>query len=165
MEEGGTHEKNDHQNSLSPRDTAGAAHRTYRRGSLCSVCLRFFCLSQKHTDPIQGPGDPINLLFIGSKEQITHGFQQASWLIPDPITPQTSARIAADSLAHRSYPTAPMSNLYVFGRVQDLAFEKPTTDIHYRGHIRNWKTTTLIGRQPAWIGAATYESSIELSST
>lgn len=110
-------------------------------------------------------GDPINLLFIGSKEQITQGFHLAGWLIPDPITTQTSARIAVDSLAHRNYPTAPVSNLYVFGRVQDLAFEKPTTDVQYRGHIRIWQTRTFIGGQPVWVGAATYDSGIELSST
>jgi hypothetical protein len=110
-------------------------------------------------------GDPINVLFVGSKNQIMHSFQQASWLIPDPITSQTSAKIAGDSLAHRSYPTAPVSNLYVFGRVQDLAFEKPTNDIQNRGHIRIWKTDTLIDGQPVWVGAATYDSGIELSST
>src|SRR5216683_5414784 len=84
-------------------------------------------------------GDPINLVFIGSKDQITRSFQQAGWLIPDPITPQTSAKIAADSLTHKSYPNAPVSNLYVFGRVQNLAFEKPTNDVQNRGHIRLWK--------------------------
>lgn len=110
-------------------------------------------------------GDPINLIFVGSKEQIMHSFQQAGWLIPDPITAQTSAKITVDSLAHRNYPTAPVSNLYVFGRVQDLTFEKPTTDVQYRGHIRIWATTTLIGGQPVWVGAATYDSGIELSST
>ncbi len=110
-------------------------------------------------------GDPINLVFVGTKDQIMHSFQQAGWLLPDPITPQTSAKIAADSLAHRSYPTAPVSNLYVFGRVQDLAFEKPTNDIANRGHIRLWKTGTLIGGQLVWIGQASYDSGIELSGT
>src|SRR5712692_6624744 len=110
-------------------------------------------------------GDPINLVFVGSKDQITRSFQQAGWLIPDPITPQTSAKIAADSLTHRSYPTAPVSNLYVFGRVQDLAFEKPTNDVQNRGHIRLWKTGTLIGGQLVWVGQASYDSGIELSST
>src|SRR6266704_5339357 len=60
-------------------------------------------------------GDPINLLFVGSQDQIRHSFHQAGWLIPDPITSQTSAKIAVDSLAHQSYPTAPVSNLSVFG--------------------------------------------------
>src|SRR2546428_9370473 len=30
-------------------------------------------------------GDPLNLVFVGSKDQITHSFQQAGWLIPDPL--------------------------------------------------------------------------------
>src|SRR6266481_8658303 len=110
-------------------------------------------------------GDAINVVFVGRKDQITHSFQQAGWLIPDPITPQTSAKIAADSLAHRSYPTAPVSNLYVFGRVQDLAFEKPTNDVQNRGHIRLWKTGTLIGGQLVWVGQASYDRGIELSGT
>src|SRR5260370_12838988 len=110
-------------------------------------------------------GDPINILFVGSKDQITHSFQQAGWLIPDPITLQTSEKIAVASLAHRSYPTAPVSNLYVFGRVQDLAFEKPTNDVANRGHIRLWKTGTLIRGQLVWIGQASYDSGIDLSGT
>src|SRR5712692_8031824 len=109
-------------------------------------------------------GDPINLVFVGSKVQITHSFQQAGWLLPDPITLQTSEKIAVASLAHRSYPTAPVSNLYVFGRVQDLAFEKPTNDVANRGHIRIWKTGALIIGPPVWVGAASYDSGIELSS-
>src|SRR5712692_7414143 len=109
-------------------------------------------------------GDPVNLVFVGSKVQITHSFQQAGWLLPDPITLQTSEKIAVASLAHRSYPTAPVSNLYVFGRVQDLAFEKPTNDVANRGHIRIWKTGALIIGPPVWVGAASYDSGIELSS-
>jgi len=110
-------------------------------------------------------GDPINLVFVGTKEQILHSFQQAGWLIPDPITLQTSEKIAAASLAHRSYPTAPVSHLYVFGRVQDLAFEKLTNDVQNRGHIRLWKTGTLIGGQFVWVGQASYDHGIELSGT
>jgi len=110
-------------------------------------------------------GDPLNLVFVGSKDQITHSFQQAGWLIPDPITFQTSEKIAVASLTHKRYPTAPVSNLYVFGRVQDLAFEKPTNDAANRGHIRLWQTGTLIGGQLVWIGQASYDSGIELSGT
>jgi hypothetical protein len=110
-------------------------------------------------------GDPINLLFVGSQDRLRHSFHQAGWLIPDPITSQTSAKIAVASLVHKSYPTAPVSNLYVFGRVQDLVFEKPTNDVANRGHIRLWKTGTLIGGQLVWIGQASYDSGIELSGT
>ncbi len=110
-------------------------------------------------------GDPVNMVFVGRKDQIMQSFQKAGWLIPDPITLRTAEKIAVDSLAHRSYPTAPVSNLYVFGRVQDLAFEKPTNDVQNRGHIRLWKTGTLIGGQLVWVGQASYDRGIELSGT
>jgi hypothetical protein len=109
------------------------------------------------------PGDPINLILIGSKEQITQSFKRAGWLIPDPITPQTTAKIAVDSLAHRSYPTAPVSKLYAFGHAQDLAFEMPTNDVQNRGHVRFWKTTTYLGGNLVWVGQASYDQGIELS--
>lgn len=110
-------------------------------------------------------GDPINLVLIGSQEQITQSFHQAGWLTPDPITPQSTARIAADSLVHRSYQTAPVSTLYVFGRAQDLAFEKPTNDVQNRGHIRLWQTGTRISGQTVWVGQASYDRGIELSAS
>ncbi len=139
---------------------------------ICMVLIRFYPYTYqfpaypKITRTQSGAeGDPINLIFVGGQDQIRQSFQQAEWLIPDPITLQTSAKIAADSLAHRPYPTAPVSNLFIFGRVQDLAFEKPTNDVANREHIRLWKTGTRIGGQRVWIGQASYDSGIELSGT
>ncbi|MGZ3622099.1 MAG: LssY C-terminal domain-containing protein [Ktedonobacteraceae bacterium] len=136
------------------------------------ACIRFYPYSYdfstyptlSHTKS-GAAGDPINVLFIGRNDQILQSFHSAGWLTPDPITTKSSMRIAVDSLAHRSYPTAPVSNLYVYGRVQDLAFEKPTSDVQNRGHIRIWKTGSLIDGQSVWVGAATYDSGIEVSGT
>jgi LssY C-terminus len=110
-------------------------------------------------------GDPLDIILVGSASQIRESFARAGWLIPDPITPQTSARIATASLAHQPYPTAPVSALYVFGRVQDLAFERPTNDVQNRGHIRLWQTSLHLGGQPVWLGQASYDHGIELSGT
>ena len=110
-------------------------------------------------------GDPLNIILVGSASQIMQSFARAGWLIPDPITPKTSARIATASLAHQPYPTAPVSALYVFGRIQDLAFERPTNDVQNRGHIRLWQTTQRLGGQPVWLGQASYDHGIELSGT
>ncbi len=138
----------------------------------CIVLIRFYPYTSNfpalpritHTQA-GAEGDPVNMVFVGTKKQILHSFQQAGWLIPDPITLQTAEKIAAASLAHRSYPTAPVSNLYAFGRIQDLAFEKPTTDVQNRGHIRLWQTGTFIGGQLVWVGQASYDRGIELSGT
>ncbi len=107
--------------------------------------------------------DPINVLFIGSADQITDAFHNAGWIIPDPITTATSIKIATASLAHTSYPTAPMSNLYVFHRAQDLAFEKPTNDAQQRDHIRLWHTDTVQNNQQVWVAQTSFDNGIELS--
>ena len=118
----------------------------------------------KVTRTSQGaPGDPLNVLAVGSRSQLVAGFMKAGWLAPDPITSASSARIVADSLTRRPYPTAPVSNLYVFGRVQDIAFEWPTNDVQNRGHIRLWQTSVRLAGQPLWLGAASYDQGIELS--
>ncbi len=83
------------------------------------------------------------MVFVGTKKQILHSFQQAGWLIPDPITLQTAEKIAAAS----------------------LALERPTTDVQNRGHIRLWQTGTFIGGQLVWVGQASYDRGIELSGT
>lgn len=110
-------------------------------------------------------GDPLNLLLIGSQAQLQANFARAGWLVPDPITPATSARIVAASLAHQPYPHAPVSPLYMFGRVQDLVFERPTSDVQNRGHVRLWLTPLQRDGQPVWVGQASYDHGIELSGT
>lgn len=108
-------------------------------------------------------GDPINMAFAGSKEQITKTFLAAHWLVPDPIDASSTERIVKASIEDASYPTAPVSNLYLFGRAQDLAFELPIETVRNRHHVRLWRTNETVNGQPLWIGTASYDSGIELS--
>lgn len=108
-------------------------------------------------------GDPINIMIIGSQSDITEAFIKANWVIPDPITPESSVKISFDSLSHLPYPTAPVSNLYLYHRKQDLAFEKPTNDVQIRDHIRLWDTHMNFGKEIVWLGSATYDNGIKVS--
>ena len=47
------------------------------------------------------------------------------WFPADPITAESSFLIAYSVLLDRPYAEAPVSDLFVFGRNQDLAFQKP----------------------------------------
>ena len=60
------------------------------------------------------PGDPINVAFIGSEEELHKTMVAAEWYPADPITLRSSARIVADSLLHRAYDAAPVSDLFVW---------------------------------------------------
>jgi hypothetical protein len=106
------------------------------------------------------PGDPINLAFIGSEESLQRALLAGGWVPADPITFASSLRIAADSVTHRPYDTAPVSNLYYWGHKQDLVFEQMIGgDPRRRHHVRFWKSADLdsAGR-PLWAGAATLDT-------
>ncbi|MBS0589925.1 MAG: LssY C-terminal domain-containing protein [Proteobacteria bacterium] len=108
------------------------------------------------------PGDPLNFAYIGSEEDLLRVMKQAGWFPADPITLESSLRIALDSVMHRPYVDAPVSDLYVQGRKQDLAFEQPAANNpSRRHHVRFWRIRA--SGLPVWMAAATYDSSIGLS--
>jgi hypothetical protein len=111
------------------------------------------------------PGDPLNVSLVGSKDEIIRAFLAAGWFPADPITLKSSLEIAEKVLRDRPYPTAPVSSLFVFGRKQDLAFERPAAKSpKQREHVRFWKWEghSENGRQ-VWLGAATFDHSVGLS--
>jgi hypothetical protein len=111
------------------------------------------------------PGDPLNVTLVGSEEEVIRAFLAAGWYPADPITLKTSLKIAERVIVNRAYPTAPVSSLFLFGRKQDLAFERPAAKSpKQREHVRfwAWKDHLEQGRQ-VWIGAATFDHSVGLS--
>ncbi|MFZ4732698.1 MAG: LssY C-terminal domain-containing protein [Pirellulales bacterium] len=112
-------------------------------------------------------GDPINVAFIGSDREFHHALARAGWYAADPITLETSVRIAADVVLRKPYPHAPVSDLYVWGRKQDLAFEQPVGNSpKQRHHVRFWRSAAVDERgEPLWLGAATFDERVELSRT
>ena len=82
----------------------------------------------------------------------------AGWFPADPITLASSVRIAADTVLHKSDDDAPVSNLFLFGRKQDLAFEQPVGGgPRQRHHVRFWLWDELYEGRPGWFGAATFD--------
>ena len=113
------------------------------------------------------PGDPLNLSLIGQEADLVAAMLAAGWHPADPITLKTSLRIAESTVLHRAYVDAPVSNLFLFGRKEDLAFEKPAgPDASKRHHVRYWKSPTLdVQGRPCWFGAVTFDRSVGFSHT
>jgi hypothetical protein len=113
------------------------------------------------------PGDPLNLSFIGQESDLVAAMLASGWHPADPITLKSSLRIAESTVFHRSYIDAPVSNLYLFGRKEDLAFEKPAgRDASKRHHVRFWRAPTPDAQgRPCWFGAVTFDRSVGFSHT
>ncbi len=104
------------------------------------------------------PGDPINLAIVAEPATLVRAMAASGWYAADPITLESSLRIAADSVLRRADDQAPVSALYLFGRKQDLAFEQPVPGgPRHRHHVRFWKWSELRDGRPVWFGAGTYD--------
>lgn len=113
------------------------------------------------------PGDPLNVALVGTEEELQAAMLAAKWYPADPITLKSSLRIAAGTVLRRSYDDAPVSNLFLFGRKQDLAFEQPVgDDPRRRHHVRFWRAEKVDedGR-PLWFGAGTFDTKVGFSHT
>jgi LssY-like putative type I secretion system component LssY len=112
------------------------------------------------------PSDPLNIHIISTADQLAAAFVTAGWYRADELTLLTSIRIVLDALFARPYSTAPVSDLFLFGRRQDFAFEKPGRSVRERDHARFWQAAEphTDGR-PLWIGGATRDSRVELAKT
>ncbi len=111
-------------------------------------------------------GDPLNVALVGTETEVKKIMIAAKWYPADPLTLKSCLEIAEASVLKRPYADAPVSNLYLFGRKQDLAFEQPVgKDPRQRHHVRFWKTEKLEDGRPLWIGAAIYDRKVGFSHT
>ncbi|MFM8735609.1 MAG: LssY C-terminal domain-containing protein [Pirellulales bacterium] len=122
----------------------------------------------RHTTTSRGhQGDAVNVAFIGTDEELHRALAAAGWYAADPITLKTSVRIAADVVLRKPYPHAPVSDLFLWGRRQDAAFEQPVGNSpKQRHHVRFWRSADVDGNgEPLWLGAATFDERVEISRT
>jgi hypothetical protein len=113
------------------------------------------------------PGDPLNVALIGTKSEVESIMQAAGWYAANPLGLKSDLKIAADTVLDRPYDEAPVSSLFLFGRKEDLAFEKPVGDNpKQRNHVRFWEAPNRdADGQPCWLGSATYDERVGLSHT
>jgi hypothetical protein len=112
------------------------------------------------------PGDPVNVGIAGDETELVRAMTASGWYPANPITFASSLRICADTVLGRPDDKAPVSNLFLFGRKQDLAFEQPMPGgPGKRHHVRFWRWDQLYEGRPAWFGAATFDRSVGLSHT
>jgi hypothetical protein len=85
------------------------------------------------------PGDPVNLALIGTLLQLRAAFAALGWVEADQLGLTSSWHMVRAFVLNSPYPTAPFSTLYLFGRGQDIGFQKAINNSpRKRHHIRFW---------------------------
>jgi hypothetical protein len=70
------------------------------------------------------PGDPVNVVLVGTLQQLRGAFAALSWSEADRLSLASSWGMVRAFVLNAPYPTAPFSTLYLFGRGQDIGFQK-----------------------------------------
>lgn len=101
------------------------------------------------------PGDPVNLVLIGTRQQLQSAFAAAGWSEADRLGLSSSWHMVRAFVFNSPYATAPFSTLYLFGRGQDIGFQKAIDNSpRKRHHIRFW-ASSLTGAK-ATVGTASF---------
>lgn len=129
------------------------------------------------------PGDPINLVLIGTTQQLHSAFAIAGWAEADRLGLASSWRMIRAFVFNSPYATAPFSTLYLYGRGQDIGFQKAIDNSpRKRHHIRFWALSPALAeatvgtadfwlntdRAPdnahvLWVGAGTKDTGLSLT--
>jgi hypothetical protein len=90
------------------------------------------------------PGDHINVALVGTESKVKKIMLAAGWHPADSRTLKSCLEMAETDVLKWTYDDAPVSNLFLFGRKEDLAFEQPVGDNpRKRHHVRFWKWDNL----------------------
>ena len=120
-------------------------------------------LPRRVNDEFKNLGDMTNFVIVGSELQLKSAFEAAKWHIADLDTRQSVAKAVLLTIQKQDYMTMPMSQLYLFDRVQDFGYEQGEAFavVASRHHFRVWKAPFQWNGQDVWIGAGTHDIGFE----
>lgn len=109
-------------------------------------------------------GDPLNIVIVGERPAVFLALARRGWNATASITVESSLHIAESSVFGSRYRYGPVSPLYVFGRRQDVAFQKARSSASERTHMRLWLAPVKAGGTPVWVGQISRDIGVRLAS-
>ncbi len=111
----------------------------------------------------EGTGDPLNLVVIGDVDDVYYAFIRAGWDETEVVSVSSLAKMGKSFVSGSEYRYSPVSGLYVFGRPQDVAFQKARANINERNHLRLWMSPLRYEGVPVWIGQISRDIGVRLT--
>ena len=97
-------------------------------------------------------GDPLNLVVVGGLDDLFPALIRRGWRPTEETWSGSVMRMVRSALAGERYAYAPVSDLYLFGRAQDLALQRARDNIHQRNHLRLWQAPMRYHGRQVWVG-------------
>jgi len=97
-------------------------------------------------------GDPLNLVIIGETNNILPALVRRNWHATETTWSGAIMRTINSFLKGERYRYSPISPLYVYGRRQDLGWQKARSTINERNHMRFWLSPIRFRGKPVLVG-------------
>jgi hypothetical protein len=136
---------------------AGAMPRTLIGDELAALDGLTGAMPERTTNRSRRASDLINVMFIGTREQLSAAFLAAGWSETPRANLASHLRNIRAVLEEEGNRTAPMSTLLLDGEAPDMMWQKGLNDVGKRHHIRIWKRKETSNGQEIWVGAATHD--------
>jgi len=120
-------------------------------------------LPRRVNDQFKNQGDMVNFVMVGSLQKVQEALTAADWHTADKDVKESVLKAAIETYQKKAYLAMPMSELYLFGRVQDYGYEQaePYAVVASRHHFRLWKAPFQWNGQDVWAGAGTHDIGFE----
>ena len=108
-------------------------------------------------------GDPVNLVIVGTLDEILEAFSTAEWSETEVISFKSIMKMVGSTLSGGAYDYSPVSSLYLYGRGQDIALQKARGSIDERMHLRLWYSPMHYNGKPVWVGQASRDIGVRFT--
>ncbi|WP_237214827.1 LssY C-terminal domain-containing protein [Falsiroseomonas oryziterrae] len=108
-------------------------------------------------------GDPLNILLVGPLSAVRLALASRGWALAEARSGAASWRMARAFVTGDRVGHAPVSDLMLFGRPQDVAYQKAREHVEAQMHLRLWLAPVTWQGQPVWAGQISRDIGVKLS--
>ena len=95
-------------------------------------------------------GDPLNVIFVADTNYLMGALTRSGWAFTEQVTAKAAWESVKSTLFGSPEWNFPVSPLYVFGRSQDFAMQRPRGSIPQRNHMRLWMAPVRLEGKHVW---------------
>lgn len=111
----------------------------------------------------KGGADPLNIVLVGDSHDMMNSLSRSGWSFTHRITAASVRHVIGAAIGGTPYPVAPVSDLYAFGRKQDIALQRARRSIAQRNHMRLWLAPFRAEGRWVWVGQVSRDIGIKLT--
>jgi hypothetical protein len=107
--------------------------------------------------------DLLNIVFLGSQEEIRSAFRTAGWQNADSVSRHSFLKNMYALLNNSGYAQEPMMTFFLDGKPQDMNWQKSLNSYGRRDHLRIWQWTAKGTTDSVWISSSTHDTGAVLA--